>query len=86
MKSSIKWIKHCKTQEEKKQVMAQVLAAKPALDILKKIILEEINTTKRNAGNKARYEDPSWAYYQADSLGEARAYQVLLKLLTNEEI
>ena len=87
MKISTKWIKHCKTQEERKIVLAKVQAARPAFELLQKMIKEEIASKRKNTNKKDRYESPSWAFYQADSMGEERALNSLLKLINikNEE-
>lgn len=85
MKLSVKWVKHCKTQEQKKEVMAQVLAAKPALSLITKIITEELELLRKKKVGKDLYSNPNWAYCQADAVGEERALRSILKLLSIKE-
>lgn len=82
MKLSSKWIKHARTPEQKKEVMAQILAAKPALDLLRKILEAEMLSKKKVSRTKEAYEMASWPYMQADMIGEERAYLSVLKLLS----
>ena len=82
MKLSTKWVKHCNGEEEVKTVYQEVLTALPAFKVLKGLIEEEIANTNRKALKEAGYENSSWAYQQADCIGEERAYLHILKLLS----
>lgn len=85
MKLSIKWVKHCKTNEERKEVMAKVLASVQGFALLKKLIIEEIEIVERNRKKKDLYKESNWALFQADSIGEERALRSVLKLLSITE-
>ena len=82
MKISSRWIKKAKTQEQKKEVMLKITSAIPALEMLADMIKDDIENKRKKTVSKDRYQEPSWAYYQADSVGEERALRSILKLLS----
>lgn len=85
MRTSVKWVKGCKTDAERKEVVAKIQAALPALSLLEKIIEEEIAIARRNRVKKDLYDSPNWSCFQADSIGEERAYTAILKLISIKE-
>jgi hypothetical protein len=56
---------------------ASTLIRKRLVDILK----EKSEGNKRNARGKVGYDNPNWAYLQADSVGYERALHDLIDLL-----
>ena len=82
MKMSSRWIKHCRTDEERKEVIACLASAKPAFDLLYSLVEQEKASNYKIAKNKEAYEKASWPFMQADANGEERAYNSILKLLT----
>ncbi len=81
MKTSMKWFDGAKTEEERKEIRSALLAAKPAIDRLIAIIEKEKKAGVNYRLGKDKYENPSWAYLQADGVGEERAYNNILKVL-----
>ena len=69
----------------KKEMQAQLLASSNILGRLEKLVLEDIVASKKSQASKESYESPSWAYLQADSTGEIRAYNKILKLINLKE-
>jgi hypothetical protein len=82
MKLSSRWMKYARKPEEKKEVQAKLLAAKPALDLLRRIVEEEMISKGKAIKSKENYELAGWPFLQADAIGEERAYLSVLKLLT----
>lgn len=48
------------------------------------ILEENINANHKYAISKERYEDPSWAFLQADANGYERALNEVISLLSDE--
>jgi hypothetical protein len=81
------WFKDCVTDAGKRQQRkADIVAAIPALKALKRILEEKSNDVATSAYSKTNYEEPSWAYSQADNLGSIRAYQYVISLLDLGEL
>ena len=85
MKIYTKWIKHLKGDDKQKEFLSQLMAAKEVITRLKTIIEEEIKSSSLNAKKKESYSNPNWAYLQADNVGETRAYNQILKIISFEE-
>ena len=79
--SNVKWTKHCKTEEQKKEVKANILAAKPAFDILKTLLDGEVAAVHKESKAKSNYDKPGWAYLQADLVGSLRTLEKIKELL-----
>jgi len=79
--SNTRWTKHCKTEEERAEAKANLLAAKPAFDILKRLLDEEIRTVTKESKAKDNYAKAGWAYLQADLLGSLRSLEKIKELL-----
>ena len=82
MKNATRWRKKDKTQEQKKEVMLKITSAIPGFDMLADMIKDDIENKRKKTVSKDRYQEPSWAYYQAYSVGEERALRSILKLLS----
>ncbi len=82
MKTSVKWFEGVKTEEEKKEVYAVLLSARPAFERLAKLIEKEKLSGKNYRAKKEHYDSAAWPYLQADGIGEERAYNNILKLLS----
>ena len=86
MKISTTWIKHLKEKDKKEEFLNTILmTAVPALRRLQDIIKDELSKVKTLSGGKEAYKDPNWAVFQADALGEQRAYNKILKLINIED-
>lgn len=80
-----KWISDCKTPEEKKKRKELLHSCSDAFDILKALMVKELESLEINS--KTDYDNPSWAYKQADTNGVMRTldkYINLIKDLDNE--
>lgn len=85
MKIYTKWIKHLKGDDRQKEFLNRLMASKDVLNRLQTIIEEEIKSSSVNAKKKNSYSNPNWAYLQADNVGETRAYNQILKIISFEE-
>lgn len=83
MKIYTQWIKHLKSKKEKEDFLNIILLpAIPALERLQEIIEGEKRNTQVLANSKDTYKNTNWACLQADALGEQRAYNNILRLIS----
>lgn len=71
------------SDKEKEQWTVDVLAAQPVLKKLHKVLKDTYDASEKAMRSKNNYETASWAYLQADLLGEQRSYKKTLNLLEN---
>ena len=76
-----KWNAHLPAKD-KDSFIVSAKAAQTVLRRLKDLIDEEIESSIKEQGKKD-YTEAAWAYSQADSIGEQRAYKKVLKLVEN---
>jgi hypothetical protein len=76
------WFSKNKNKEE---VKAQLVAAAPALKLLKELLIDLKNSKEYNQ-KKPNYEVSNWALEQADYIGSLRTLQEVIDLITIEEI
>ena len=57
------------------------VSAKPLRDQLIKILMDRIETERKNSTLKSNYENPSWALSQADTIGAERKAREIIALL-----
>ncbi len=76
-----RWTKNL-PKERHNEFAMQVSAASPVLKRLLEILEEELAASKK-AQLEKDYESSAWAYSQADSIGEQRAYTKAVKLINN---
>lgn len=50
------------------------------------VLNEKVATTRTTSRSKDRYTEPSWALYQADSIGYERAIYEAISLLSNKTV
>lgn len=79
------WLKGAKTPEAKKERKAIIVAANPALKLLKEILEDELNNLEDNELKSDVYNASNWAYLQADINGAKRTYRKVIDLLPIEE-
>ena len=72
---STEWTAHLKTPEEKKDFETYVRNSTGLLEVLEKIINNKLRILEKTKDED--YDKPSWANYQADRLGQIRAYRHL---------
>lgn len=75
---STAWTKHLKDQKERKDFEAYVLNSRSLFDVLAKILDEEIDRLECPVPD---YDNPSWAYKQADRHGALRSLNLIKKLI-----
>lgn len=71
------------TEQQKKDFDAQVVAAYPAMKKLVELLEEELNSTEKAVEDKENYSKDSWAYFQADLIGEKRVYKKIIRIINN---
>ena len=81
MKISTRWFKGLKEEQDKKELKANLLNSREVLNALVRIIEEDLETSVKEARKEDNYELPSWSHYQADKLGEQRAYQKIINFI-----
>jgi hypothetical protein len=71
------WFKKCKTEEEKKSQRQTLLQHRYTLETLQEILesMLEVNPPSTD------YDNPSWAYKQADRNGYNRALTKVLEII-----
>jgi hypothetical protein len=82
--ASTTWTKHLpKTEQE--EFRKAMLAARPVLTRLKVLLEEALAASQKEQLSKVCYKSSSWPMYQADCIGEQRAFQKIIKLITLDE-
>jgi hypothetical protein len=69
----------------KKELNSQLIASIPVLKRLGQLIEDSIEASTKVQESKETYESPSWAFFQADHVGELRAYRKILRLIDTKE-
>lgn len=80
----LRWIKGLDDQQ-RADIKPQLLASKNILDRLSLLIQDDIESCIKAQEARDSYDSPSWAMYQADTIGEIRAYKKILRLLDMKE-
>lgn len=77
-----RWTSHLKTEEEKQLFKNRVLADRDVLQRLYDIVEEDERDAAMAEVNPKAYSNPSWAYFQADKIGQKRYMKQMKALLT----
>lgn len=77
-----RWTKGLSDQEIK-EFQTSVVSAQKLLKKIKEVAEEELSYTENASLDKDNYTLPAWPYFQADVLGQQRAYNKVLKLINN---
>jgi hypothetical protein len=72
--------------DEKKKLKDYYIEHRLIFDNLVKILEEERKVLVNQSESTKRYENPSWAYQQADFIGSKRVYDKVIDLLTIDPI
>ena len=80
MKVASRWVAGL-SSEEAEGVEKKVLANRDLLNILKKIIDEDIESIRRSRLDKKKYFMPAWAEYQAELNGEEQRLLAIRAIL-----
>lgn len=76
------WLAHLgKDGEEKKEFLMALRGSDLVLERIEEILVGYLDAVETRSLSLDSYKNPSWAYFQADVLGEKRAYTKLLKLI-----
>lgn len=80
------WTKHCKTEEEKKELQESIRRSGWVLELFNKNILdqmtEDLNVVEINPKT---YELPNWDYRQAHNNGYRQCLELIKKLTTLDQ-
>jgi len=68
-------------EEAKKARIAELRAAEAAFDVLSSMLKQDIEQRRKAQTSNSRYEEPQWAYKQADYNGGIRELERILKTL-----
>jgi hypothetical protein len=83
MKTSLtKGLDEAKAGEVLQEFAASALFRERVIAVLK----EKVATAATASRSKERYTEPSWALYQADSIGYERAIYEVISLLSNKNV
>lgn len=77
-----KWTKHLKAEAEKEQLEKTIRASRTALDRLKQIIEEEVETLNNQEASLVDYTDASWSHKQAHRNGQRALAKSIIDLLS----
>ena len=80
---NLRWMAGCRTPEERADRAAIVIGARHVLDMECGIIEEMIAECNRGL---REYDNPSWPFKMADSLGYIRALQDIRKIINMEHV
>ena len=81
---NIKWFKYLREDESKETLKSKILGSREVLDILKRVLEDEVESTRRNKLNKAHYMMPAWSEFQADRNATERTLQQVIDLLPKD--
>lgn len=80
----VEWFRGVREDADRKEREQMVRSAKPTLEVLKQLLEARLRAVDDTQMSKADYENPSWAFKQADANGAKRTLQELIQLLTLE--
>lgn len=69
-------------EQEKKEVEGEFIASYHFRQQIIRLLEEKIESTQRAMRDLKGYEKGSWAMYQADRLGQIRAYEEIISLFS----
>jgi len=75
----LRWTQHLSSPEDRQKFKQSVENSKYVLDRLKEICYNIIQEVEKST--TVDYTKASWAYYQADKLGQVRALKQIIELL-----
>lgn len=75
------WVKHVKSEEEKKEFEKSVRASRWILDHLMNIVIEDEQALDRSETDPKCFEDPNWSHKQAFKNGYRASLNNIKKLI-----
>ncbi len=85
-KLNLAWFKNCKTEEARKELRIDIANARNVLDALVDVINEYVDISEAKQTRDDGYDKANWAFYQADKIGEKRAFNKILKLISYKNV
>ena len=80
-----KWFKKYKSKQEKERFKKLCLSQIEVFQVLRSILEDELETSRKDSYNKSHYLLPCWKEYQADKRGEQRTLQKVIDLLPKDK-
>lgn len=80
-----KWTKHLPNEADREQLKKTILGSRTALDRLKQLLSEELDSLENQELSSTDYDSPSWAFKQAHRNGERTFAKKVFELLTFEK-
>jgi len=81
MRIATRWIKHLEDDKLKEEFLLKLVAARDVLKRLTQLLEDDIKVSTKKSQANDGYENTNWAFYQADLIGEMRAYNKIIKLI-----
>lgn len=79
------WFRELKTEDEKQERWASLLANRTSLDYLVVVLKRKLMELDQFQDSKRNYDSPNWAAQQADYIGCRRTFNEILELVTLEK-
>lgn len=73
------------TLEQKKEMTSAFTSAGLLRERLSGILEDKIETNRNGVVSKTSYDNPNWAYLQADAVGYERAIKEIISLLLSKK-
>ena len=83
MKLSQKLVSRCEDEAKVAELKAIIANSHVLTTMLREIVEEKIELTRKERESKKAYMSPSWQYQQADYNGEIRGMHLLLDIIPN---
>lgn len=78
---NLQFLKYAESKEEKVEIVQLLAGSTKILNILDKMLTEQIEITDRNMISWKRYFMPRWSEYQADQTGFKRALRYVQTII-----
>jgi hypothetical protein len=79
------WLKGC-TVEQKTEMKKEFIASSHLRSKLTELLNDKLSTINTSLRSKSNYENPAWAYQQADGIGYERAIYEVIALIANSPV
>jgi len=74
------------SEQHKKDIVSNIRASQPFIKRAVEVIEDKLAVSEQLMTSRDSYDKASWPYFQADLLGEQRAYRKILDLLNNVKV
>ena len=81
MTLALEWTKGCRNEKEKQVREELVQNSVRVLEVIRGILGQKLLEVRKNNLKASNYNNPSWAYKQADNIGYSRALTEVLQLM-----